>query len=1031
MKKVSKIMLENFRVFLGKNEIDFNNSDGNPADFVCIYGKNGFGKTSLFDGLEWFFTGDIDLLKKDLKANVDKYNGNILKCKYAEEGKKAGVGIQYSDGDTGYRTVVKQRTMINDYGKGKASGSCRTMLDKKQILPHSKIDNFVYATKPSQMYKEWGNFWDTDNRKREIFESVYNVCKKIRNEIASYTDKLKETDSKLEELDIQQKVKRYNESVEKYNALILEDIPKLPYIKHIENNKIVINADGFDIKIKEKLNAYINEQTLINEQCKFLQKYFLEYQKFVKQQQELLDRKKRWKKIIEQCKTKRRLLLQQKELGEEANRYKDSKETITTLFDEKWFEAYQKYNADKIQHKNMEEQLEQCKIEIKKITANIEILQENIGDGSKKKKKIQQKCAEWKEQISQLENQEATLCSQEVLDQLVQKKKTLDEQKQIYEKELYYLDKAVVGEYNEFLQSLTQTEIMQYEWIAKWQDYEKEFADVLKKAKAKEKEEKDIYEAMQKNVSSLDALLTLAKREIQKSTICECPVCKSKFNTKKELLSKIDISAQQEKLGLLKMRWDSAVQKSTKAEEEYKKCCDTIKKSIGMRRFTIRQLIAECEKGKNQHQKEWDEKQEIIQRVKEKKRQIKQDVYEEMGIEIEKLSMQILEKECEKQVSMLEKILDENKKNQKVQQEKKKNFEQAVKEKEFIAGTLKRKIEDFDENLSNKQKRENMSQREIYSYEDFNAVVKRYEEKIQQYELEKKEIEKLVEKYRIYYADNIEKYIALLEKTKINIPEWLEYYDQYKKKLFGRKELSLARIVVYQQKSQVNTDKAQEKLKIWNGCMSDIIVKEFVKEYNQILEKKIQLEENKVFSENKKKIAENLFVTVKTQLEDYIKKVFGGITISQIYSKIQPHKRFTKLQYEININEDSGIPELYMKVLNNEKEDLMPELFFSSAQLNTVALSMFLGGALSTANPNVQSIFIDDPVGHFDDLNVLSFIDVLRTIITETGWQIVISTHEESFYELMKVKLSPRYYNSKFFVFQEEGKIKEDVKFGW
>ena len=89
----------------------------------------------------------------------------------------------------------------------------------------------------------------------------------------------------------------------------------------------------------------------------------------------------------------------------------------------------------------------------------------------------------------------------------------------------------------------------------------------------------------------------------------------------------------------------------------------------------------------------------------------------------------------------------------------------------------------------------------------------------------------------------------------------------------------------------------------------------------------------------------------------------------------------------------------------------MPELFFSSAQLNTVALSMFLGGALSTANPNVQSIFIDDPVGHFDDLNVLSFIDVLRTIITETGWQIVISTHEESFYELMKVKLSPRYYN--------------------
>ena len=61
-----------------------------------------------------------------------------------------------------------------------------------------------------------------------------------------------------------------------------------------------------------------------------------------------------------------------------------------------------------------------------------------------------------------------------------------------------------------------------------------------------------------------------------------------------------------------------------------------------------------------------------------------------------------------------------------------------------------------------------------------------------------------------------------------------------------------------------------------------------------------------------------------------------------------------------------------------------------------------------------------------DDLNVLSFIDVLRTIISKTNWQIIISTHEENFYEIMKVKLSSEYYNSKFFVFQSEGKIIQD-----
>lgn len=88
MKKISKITLENFRVFSGKNEIDFNNSDKKPADFVCIYGKNGFGKTSLFDGFEWFFTGEIHLLAKDLKYMV---NNSSSRKRYASP--KAGTEL--------------------------------------------------------------------------------------------------------------------------------------------------------------------------------------------------------------------------------------------------------------------------------------------------------------------------------------------------------------------------------------------------------------------------------------------------------------------------------------------------------------------------------------------------------------------------------------------------------------------------------------------------------------------------------------------------------------------------------------------------------------------------------------------------------------------------------------------------------------------------------------------------------------------------------------------------------------------------
>lgn len=111
------------------------------------------------------------------------------------------------------RTVVKKANSANDYGKGMPSAVCKDMLDEKQILPHSKIDSFVYATKPSDMYNEWGNFWDPDNRQRGKFEAVYKVYKKISNEIKEYDEKLEGIENKLKKLNIEQKVRDYNKSV--------------------------------------------------------------------------------------------------------------------------------------------------------------------------------------------------------------------------------------------------------------------------------------------------------------------------------------------------------------------------------------------------------------------------------------------------------------------------------------------------------------------------------------------------------------------------------------------------------------------------------------------------------------------------------------------------------------------------------------------------------------------------------------------------------------------------------------------------
>ena len=99
-------------------------------------------------------------------------------------------------------------------------------------------------------------------------------------------------------------------------------------------------------------------------------------------------------------------------------------------------------------------------------------------------------------------------------------------------------------------------------------------------------------------------------------------------------------------------------------------------------------------------------------------------------------------------------------------------------------------------------------------------------------------------------------------------------------------------------------------------------------------------------------------------------------------------------------------------------------VYLSSAQVNILSLCIFLSKVLSEKNTTFNTIFIDDPIQHLDGINLLSFIDVLRTITTDFERQIVISTHNEQFYKLLKVKMDERYYPSKFIELTSTGKIK-------
>ena len=203
---------------------------------------------------------------------------------------------------------------------------------------------------------------------------------------------------------------------------------------------------------------------------------------------------------------------------------------------------------------------------------------------------------------------------------------------------------------------------------------------------------------------------------------------------------------------------------------------------------------------------------------------------------------------------------------------------------------------------------------------------------------------------------------------------------------------------------------------------------------NELKEQKMWMSKKQSVEDSKKKL-EILDARIeklqksKSYVEDYIvdktNEYFNSEIINQIYNKIDPHPTMKHIKF-IAQKESSGLKTRIYTYDDSEGNNTMsPVVYLSSAQVNILSLCIFLSKVLSEKNSTLNTIFIDDPIQHLDGINLLSFIDVLRTITTDMGRQIVISTHNEQFYKLLKVKMDERYYPSKFIELTSTGRIRE------
>jgi exonuclease SbcC len=120
---------------------------------------------------------------------------------------------------------------------------------------------------------------------------------------------------------------------------------------------------------------------------------------------------------------------------------------------------------------------------------------------------------------------------------------------------------------------------------------------------------------------------------------------------------------------------------------------------------------------------------------------------------------------------------------------------------------------------------------------------------------------------------------------------------------------------------------------------------------------------------------------------------------------------------------------VFVKSLGEQGKYISPSLYFSAAQLNVLSLSIFLAKALNTTDDkrrSVDCIFLDDPIQSMDSINILSTIDLLRSLVVNHKKQLILSTHEENFHLLLQKKIPESLFRSKYIELETFGKIKQD-----
>lgn len=1038
--KFKSVDIVGFRAYAneGDGTFDFTNSNGETSNFISIYAPNGFGKSSFYDAMEWAITNNIGRYIRDsqrtnndsasLLLNTSESSQRILKNRYIEEKDPSYVEVRTTENKVFDRTVRRPAAGQRDYTYDPTKTDKTTKHLSEIFLSQDAIDAFLKEERPEQRYDRFmTSFGGNDEKYRN---SLFISIKSCNRELKHLSEKISSLEQNLLEPTLEFSIDEVNKTIDEIN-LNGGSFPKIgSEFSELEQTELLSMLSKKVIELSTELESLGQRKQTI-EYCLGNLPHLAQYRdhstKLKADIAKINENRESISSLSSMLDTKNSLEQRLRVIVEET-------QLISLVLSNQ--QQLRKIIEDIANHKQkiseIDKELASANISVSANTQAVESLRRErvINDTQ---------LASLIDDLSKVEAQFIEINVQHKLIVTLSSKVSESERrtttahalKKTLQEELLKYSSLAVGKsvISENIQTLLKPDP---EFVVNYHQHLEQRNEIAERILTLDANAKDLSGQS----SDLFSLISMAKSLLSKTLSDACPVCNAQYESHSALLKKIQSNGSIEAAlqSLLSSRAD--LEKRTAQIDDFldrgHNYLASLKSNaisnINERLSNAETEVARLERELEATRHELSVKTENLHKLKAQVRNLNRDDYITFinnAISSVKESISKTDNNLEKLLNSLKLAGDEITKKTTNRAETVAKLQAAEQsDTHILYSTLKSKyilpegdiLDLFSPIYSELMESNTSLHKEIALITEAITKLQNSQAHPGLYSSELPLLEKLAS-----LTEELRQIEDAMTRIEAILSPLINDFSAPAESLHDELQMQKAAL-------EKSTSATSSSLMLTNIVQVHIEnVLPFFK-YREVRTEIDSYKDTKNQIENLSIALDRELKKVEIKLKERIDNFFYTDLITSIYRKIDPHPFFKTVRFEcIFPTEDKPRLEVYLYE-DELSQPISPALYFSSAQLNILSLSIFLAKALHIEHDGapVRAILIDDPIHSMDSINVLSVIDLLRSISIKFDRQIILSTHDENFYELLKLKVPEEQFGSKFIKFKSFGVVHAD-----